>query len=271
MQPYDTIDAVNISTLKTLWSGSPRHYQHRLRNPLASTPALLLGIATHMAVLEPLRFAEGYIVRPLHIDGRTKAGKAWLAENEGQPILTVEQHALCTAMASAVEAHPVAASYLSGGKVEHAITWTDEETGIACKGRLDLLRDDGVLVGLKTAQSVTPRRFCTQAARLGYHLQWAFYHDGLVANGITPPEVVEVVVESALPHDVVPYLVPPEVIDEGRIAYRDALQTLKECRVRNMWPGQVSGVQVFQLPAWALSDDDDDLSDLDWGEGRKTG
>jgi hypothetical protein len=218
-----------------------------------------------MAQLEPLRFADHYAVRPKGLDGRTKEGRAWKAAHEGRPVLSEADHGLCIAMRNAVEASPDAAPYLVGGKVEHALTWDDYETGITCKGRLDFLRDDGTLVGLKTARSAAPSAFEKQGARLGYHLQWAFYHDGLVANGIEPPEVVEIVVESAPPHDVAVYLISYDTIEEGRIAYREALVELRECRRRNVWPGQVDGVRVFQLPAWALSNDDDDLAGLDFG------
>ena len=55
---YEDVPGVNISTLKELWSKSPLHYRYRLEHPREETPALTLGIATHMAILEPLRFAE---------------------------------------------------------------------------------------------------------------------------------------------------------------------------------------------------------------------
>ena len=52
---YEDVPGVNISTLKELWSKSPLHYRYRLEHPREETPALTLGIATHMAILEPLR------------------------------------------------------------------------------------------------------------------------------------------------------------------------------------------------------------------------
>lgn len=264
---YNDIDAVNISTLKVLWSQSPKHYRHRLEVQREETAALRLGIAAHMAVLEPLRFADHYTVRPADIDGRTKAGKLWLAEHAGRPILTAQEHAQCVAMSEAVGCDPVASLFMTAGKVEHPIQWTDEETGIDCKGRLDLLTDSGVLFGLKTARAVDPRSVAAQSARLGYHLQWAFYHDGLVALDQTPKRVVEVFVESSAPYDVVTYEIGDDVLDEGRQAYREALVALAACRATGEWPGQARAIVPLELPRWARTLDDEDgaLDGLDFG------
>ncbi len=265
---YEDVPGVNISTLKELWSKSPLHYRYRLEHPREETPALTLGIATHMAILEPLRFAEHYMVRPEGLDGRTAAGKAWLAQYGHLPILTFENHQACLAMRAAVESHPVASRYLGPGQVERIIQWTDPEMDIACKGRVDMVLDSGVLVDLKTARDVNPRMFATQAARLGYHLQLAFYHDGLEALGKAPPAVVIIAVESAAPHDVVVYEVPTDVLGRGREEYRLALETLKMCRVRNEWPGYGETATDLVLPTWALGEDIDDVADYrNGGEG----
>jgi hypothetical protein len=145
------------------------------------------------------------------------------------------------------------------------LQWTDEETGIACKGRADWIsfadRTDrpDALVGLKTTREIQIRRFATSAARYGYHLQWAFYSDGYEAMHHVALPTVEIVVESAPPHDVVVYEIPEDVIDAGREEYRTALEKLKWCRRGDEWVGVAGGAPVvFQLPRWAQREEEDD-------------
>lgn len=266
MGAYIAIDAVNISTLKEIWRASPKHYRHALERPKVATPAMLLGTAVHMAVLEPDRFYSHYVIRPSDIDGRTKEGKAWLAANAGRDVLTHQMSETCADMRAAVAEHPVAARWLSSGQPEVILQWTDEDTGVACKGRADWISADGSLVGLKTGKDVTDERaFGRQAAALGYHLQWAYYYDGLCALGRKPPSVIEIAVDSDDVHDVCVWEIDDETLDAGRYAYRSALVTLAQCRERNEWPGRAPAVKLFRLPAYALPDDSDDLSDLDFG------
>jgi len=261
---YEDNPAVNISTLKEMWSGTPLHYHHRLSEPRASTPALELGIAVHMCVLEPERFRSVYTVRPSWAKGNTSDGKEWLAEHADCRLLKEEDRAKCLAIRDAVLKHPAAARYLEeGGEAEKAIYWNDEETHIECKGRVDLFGPKAT-VGLKTARIASPPLFAVQYARLGYGLQHAFYHDGLIASGYDPGEMVEIVVESSPPHDVVVYVIPDDVLDIGRDEYRRALVQLAYCRETDTWPGYSDEAVELRLPKWAVPDDSDDLGDLDW-------
>jgi exodeoxyribonuclease VIII len=262
---YDAIDAVNSSTLKVLWSQSPLHYLYRLTVPRIETPAMALGTAAHMAILEARRFDGHYTIRPKGLRAGTKAGDAWLAEHAGESLISQEHFDLAIGMRDAVLANSTALWWLTRAEPqpEHVIVWTDEETGIKCKGRVDLLNADG-LVGLKTCSTTDERLFSGQAARLGYHFQWAFYYDGLCALGREPKSVIEICVEQEPPHDVVPAEIDVETLDAGREAYRSALVTLAACRAKNEWPGRCSGMRRFRLPAWATPHDDDNLGGLDF-------
>ena len=77
-EEYNALDAVRRSALWEMRK-SPAHYLYKVTHPEEPTPALLFGVAAHMAVLEPERFQAEYIVAP-KIDRRTKEGKeAWTA------------------------------------------------------------------------------------------------------------------------------------------------------------------------------------------------
>ena len=87
-------------------------------------------------------------------------------------------------MAEAVRARPAAAAALEGGRVELPVTWTDVETGIECKGRLDCITTR--FVDLKTTVDASPRAFAASAVKYSTHAQVAYSNDGAVTAGLLP-------------------------------------------------------------------------------------
>src|SRR5690606_13913347 len=93
-----------------------------------------------------------------------------------------------------------------------------------------------------------------------YHVQAAFYLDGLRANGIdVEPEPVHIVVEKSPPFDVVVYRIPEHVVELGRRTYRGWLERLVECRTTGQWPGRAEGEVELVLPEWCFATGDDGL------------
>jgi hypothetical protein len=155
-----------------------------------------------------------------------------------------------------VRAHPIAGKLLAEpGRAELSITWTHERTGIACKSRIDWLCSS--MADLKTTKDVTPNLFASASARLGYHVQMAFYSAALEALGIHVP-VKLIVVQNVEPFDVAVYNVPDDVIIAGEQIFESALDRLIECRSSGVWPGIAHNEELtLHLPAWALPDDTD--------------
>lgn len=264
---YDAIKATSITRLKEL-RRSPLHYRHAIDHPKES-PSLTLGIATHVAVLEPERFTKDFAIWDRKLDtGRAapRNGKVWDAFKElhtERTILTGDEGELAQAIAMAVRTDEIALKYLAIGDPEVSLEWTLGER--ACKGRADWLTTiDGkpVLVGLKTSRDCRHMVFGSQAAKLGYHLQWAFYHDGFEAITGKAPHMVEIVVESDAPHAVATFIIPNDIIEQGRDEYQRLLVVLTECEESGVWPGPVPTEEYLTLPSWAYERDEDDLSDL---------
>jgi len=260
---YDGIDAINISRLKEL-KRSPQHYQHAINNPKTSA-AMTLGIATHVAVLEPERYDTEFVV----YTGR-KAGKDWesfKADAAEKTILTADEHATAMAIAAAVRADDRAIPMLAAGDPEVSMLWSlgAEFPGRKAKGRVDWLTSDNgrpLIVGLKTARDCRHFAFGSQSAKLGYHMQWAYYFDGYEAITGDAPRMIEIVVESAPPHAVAVYAISDDVIAQGRDDYRDLLKLLDQCELTGAWPGPQPSVEFLTLPSWAYPDQDDDISSL---------
>lgn len=255
---YDAIDAVNYSSLKAL-ARSPKHYRHHLLNGAKETRPMFKGTAAHVAVLEPERLALEYAI----FTGKRRAGKAWEAFEaaaiaDGKKVIKEAELAEAVAMRDAVRADALASSYLSGGRHEVTVVWLDEETGLTCKGRIDFLRNDYVLVDLKTTRDAIPHWFGRDVARLQYHVQAAMYLDAVERLTGETARFVAVALESSPPYDVVTYDLPEPVISAGRDEYRRLLRLLVECRQENRWPGIGNGFEVtLSLPAWAMPDEGD--------------
>ena len=111
----------------------------RRATPMKSD-AMTIGTAVHMALLEPIRFAEEVVIKPDDIDGRTKAGKEWLAENAGRIVMAREMHDRARAYAGAFT------SALAAIGIDPLGWWLDYERGIVwseafgrCRCKPDLL------------------------------------------------------------------------------------------------------------------------------------
>ena len=102
-------------------SKSPAHFKYALENPEPETPALLFGTAFHTYVLEREKFDRDYRVGP-KIDGRTKEGKALLAQvNEsGRVMLSEEQFEQIKRMTESVMSNKYAAALINNGDEERA-------------------------------------------------------------------------------------------------------------------------------------------------------
>ncbi len=242
-EEYHALDRVSCSMLKRMDCPAKAHV---FKEPSA---AMDLGTAVHALVLEPDK--DLVAVAP-KVDRRTKAGKEqWAAfqrEAEGKLILSQDDYDKARAMRDSVMAHPVAADLFADGKPEQTILWADEGTGEPCKARLDWLRNDRVVVDLKTARSAAPGAFSRASFDLKYHWQDAWYSMAVGAD-----DFFFVVVESEAPYVCEIYRLTDEAKEIGRSEIMAALEKYHACRLFDHWPGYSDEpkVTVIDLPAWA--------------------
>lgn len=265
---YRASPGLSVSSLKEL-KRSPLHYRHRLENPLVSAP-LTLGTAAHTATLEPERFGHQFAIwsRRSEKTGNLcpRNGQHWDAfqlENSDKSIITEDECSLALAIGHAVRSDPLAMRYLETGEPEVSMRW--EMQGRQCRGRVDWftrLDDEPYLVGLKTTRDCRLFVFGTQAARLEYALQWAWYFNGYTIIRGQKPKLIEIVVESAPPHAVAVYNIPDDIVLQGEEEYMRLLERLTQCEQHNDWPGPVTEEQVLTLPTWYYGVEDEDLTGL---------
>ena len=151
-----------------------------------------------------------------------------------------------------MRAHPIAKALLGTGRAEVSGYWTDADFGVLCRLRADWLDEaHQVVVDLKTTRDAGMDAFARSAVEYRYHVQAAYYWDGLVACGWVPQAFVFVCVETAPPYGVALYSVKPEDLDLGRAVYRRDLATYAECLRSGEWPGYPEEIRELELPGWA--------------------
>ena len=158
-------------------------------------------------------------------------------------------------MSEALRAHGVARDLLRGGLAEETIEWTDADTGLACKGRLDYLRPD-LVIDLKSSRDPSPERFARDAVKYGYAAQVAFYHDGAGRSKRTDGKRLPciIAVRAGDDFDVAAFQIEPETFDVGRSIYLSLLRKLAECTAADYWPGVAPELWPLYLPPWAAGE-----------------
>ena len=260
-QEYLAIDAVNNSTLK-LFRRTPAHARHAMTRPDKDTSAYRTGDACHAAILEPERFEKEYVRTP-KFDKRTNKGKAeaaqWALDHPKHVPLLPDEWDLATAMRDSARKHPTAIELLSAkGRAELTVIWTDEPTGLLCKGRLDWFTtyEDKVgtwsaIVDVKTSKNISEREFLKDVAKYFYHQQAAFYLDGLDALAPLDRRFIFLAIEKEPPYCIICYELDETAIEEGRAQYRKALDMLAECKKSGEWPGYAPGVYGVDIPKYS--------------------
>jgi hypothetical protein len=220
-----------------------------------------IGVAAHLAVLEPKRQADSIVLIEAGDYRTTRARDARdAARAEGRVPLLPYQYDIVRAIAGSIRAHPIASEAFRAGEAEVTVTWNDSETGISCKARPDYLPAHARwLVDLKTAASANPRTWRDQAYRLGYHARAAWYLDGAeMVFGQAPAEYWFVVVEKEPPYLVSVVSFEEEALAWGRLANRKACEIFARSAAANDWPGFRAPGQnrdrAFRvgLPPWAI-------------------
>lgn len=235
---------------------SPAHYRTWLAGADESTPALGFGTAFHMALLEPERFASTYVAQPDFGDCRYKAAKdardAWRAEHAGRTLIAEDDLEAIRGMAQAVLEHSRARTMVRGGERELVCRWTDEETGLQCKSRLDYyIERRSLAVDVKSCIDASADGFKRAITNYRYHVQDAFYRSGLEAVRAPVRHFAFIAVEKKPPYAVAVYVLDEEARAKGHARVRHDMATLAKCLKDDVWPGYPEEVQTIELPPWA--------------------
>lgn len=214
---------------------SPLHYWNKYHNPdrktVDTSDQKSLGSIVHSLILEPELFARNYVVEE-KVDKRTKAGKArWeelRIENAGKLAIDEGIYEVAQRIRDAFMMNEYAPEFLKGADIEKSIFWNDSETGVLCKARPDLWKNN-VFCDLKTATDASPRSFQRSIAQYGYHIQAAMVRDGIHhVRGDVITDCVFIAIESVEPYAVAVYILDKKAIDIGHLEYKQILSEYKK-------------------------------------------
>jgi len=247
-----------------LWhmNESPEKFKYYRENPPEPTPALLFGQVVHKLMLQPETFDDDFAVAP-DVDRRTKDGReaynAFLMASDGKGIVTPDMYETAQSMAQRALQEPFVAKLLNGQK-EVPFFWTDEDTGIDCKCRLDCLNEIGenlIIVDYKSCTDASNDGFMRDAIKYGYHFQSAMYSEGVQRNTGRKPLFVFIAQEKTEPYSINIFQADEAFVQYGRDIMREYLGIYKYCTETGDFYGFLgkSGIiNTLSLPAWAAKE-----------------
>ena len=255
---YDAIPALNYSVAKHGLK-SMEHLRHAQTHPREMTDALRLGIALHLAVFEPGRFASeiGLVEK---VDGRTKEGKAakakQLADNADKLLtLDEDEYGDCKGMASKLLSHPDVVLFMAQpGHCEPSCVWTDEQTGVRLKSRLDRYAHAvQTLVDVKSTKDASPRGWPREVAHWDYHLQAAWYTEAIKRTRGEDIDFYWACVENEAPYSTAFYSIDLESLEQGQKDMRAIIDQYAACLKSGVWTGYPTDVVLSSgLPVYRL-------------------
>lgn len=228
---------------------SPAHYAYRTKSE--PTRAMVIGSATHAAILEPEVFAKQYMLLRDVTDRRSSVYKQAAEQFGADNVLTGSEADSVIGMQQAVQLNAALQEMLqAAGMCEVAVFATDPVTGVLVKCKFDKLLNDLRSVDLKTTQDL--RDFAKSVANYRYHVQQAYYSDVFAwATGLQLESFDFAAIEKEAPNASRLFRLDTPAVEYGRKLYREALNTYAECLNNNDWPMPAGDVEYIGLPAWA--------------------
>jgi len=216
-------DYISSSAIKTIAKKSVLHFMEQ--KPFSSD-ALTIGSAFHCYVLENDQFFKEFMVSP-KINRRTKAGKEEYAKLQAQAEATGKQlineldYRMIQTMSEKIFEDETCKKLLSDGEPEVSF-YCEDFLEIKVRVRPDYYKEGQYIIDLKSCQDASPRAFRYDILKYGWHIQAAFYMDVLGVN-----EFYFIASEKQHPYACQTYKLSDHLINEGRIAYMDAIASWK--------------------------------------------
>jgi hypothetical protein len=266
-EEYHAAPGASASRLRLL-KRSPAHMKHQMDNPEPPTPQMIIGSATHSAILEPDLFVKEWGRLP-EGDGRSKAVKEAKAELIVQfgvdHILKPDVYDNILAMRDNVLGNALALDLLDGADTETSHYWAEryiygtKPMEVDCKARIDALPREGSMwnncvVDIKTTANAHPDEFRRSCFNFGYHIQAQHY-----LSAASRGRFIFIVVERDAPHCVAIYELDDDALELGRKERDSLLGQWALCEAGeaagglDAWPGFPVEVQELSLPGWAYT------------------
>ena len=252
---YRKEPGVNQSSLKKILL-SPAHYQAALKFRMIPTPAMEMGTALHCLTLDGEKaFDKSYVKKPEGLSLATKEGKAWKAELGRKKALNAGGKDDPWGSVQGMDQSLKRLAWYSGTDAEYikrnevSIYW--DWMGVRCKARLDsVLIEEGLVLDLKTTDTVEPDLFLKKVIGLGYDFQAAYYAKAAEVAFGKPFKFLFVAVERKAPYTVDIFEATPDMMEEAMYKCEKALRTYALCEENNSWPNREPVIRQLDYPTW---------------------
>ncbi len=253
---YHARSELSSTRARRLLSTCPAKFKHELDNPPEPTNALDVGTAAHEWLLEGETWPQRHGVLPEDYNGSTKGGKALVAaiEATGKRPLKWGEFEAIKAMVKALREHPYAGAAFTNGKPEQSLFWSDDDSGLRLRARLDWLPTRGtIFADYKTTRSADPNYLQKAMYDYNYHCQAEWYLTGIRALGIcTKPKFLFVFQEKEPPYLITCVVPDADAMAWAEVQNRKARHVFAECIRTGKWPGYVNDVTTLGLPPYGL-------------------
>ena len=256
--------SLSVSGAKLLLPPScPAKFKERMDNPPPAKRHFEFGHLVHLEVLGkgvetvelPFDDYRTKAAREARDDARARGKVPVLVGPKANDDIGVEL-AKARTMADKIRNDPEAGPLFARGHAEKSLYWTDPDSGVRLRGRVDWLTTiDGRLtcVDLKTSTTANPAELERKFWQHCYHMQNAWYRRLLIELGMSDdPDFVFVVAEKEPPFAVTVVRYDQEAIAEGDRLNRQAIDLYVECRTANHWPEYTDHSVTLSLPYVAL-------------------
>lgn len=244
---YHSHGALGRSQLRWLDLGLDKFEYYCInKNSSPFGAALNFGSAFHLFCLEPEEFRSKVAIEG-KFDKRTKEGKEncekWTLENYNKIIITEQESYTIKMMYSSLSKNPINLALLgSPEEREISIFWKDQETGVECKSRPDILLNKGIINDLKTCRNegASRRNFLRSFYDGYYHLQSAMFFEAYKALTGENAKILITAIEKEEPYSVYTYHINQERLQHGKDLFRKCLRTYADCMSSGKWQNQNS-------------------------------
>lgn len=224
------------------------------------TDAMIMGSLVHCLVLQPETFAPQYAIEPV-VDKRTKTGKeeleAFLTANDDK--ITISQDDYDKALNMRDSVLNVIGDFLDmpDAIIEHAAFWSDSRTGTQCKCKPDIyIPSLGLAIDLKTTSGfATADDFGKSVKSFRYHVQQAFYTQGLEANCFAVNHFLFVPVSKGISANCRAFRLDESVVDLGKKLLIDDLDLWADCEQSGNWMRKPSQIETIKFKPWEYSNE----------------
>ena len=259
---YRSGPGISFSNIKEIFEpNTPQNFKIKLGQVREQTPAMKIGTATHLGILQHEEFIRSVRVAP-DVNKRTKAGKeelqTFLDENEGKIILSNDELEKIEGMSEKCLSHPRLSGLINDDKnlIEHRgyFNWN----GLFCKFSPDLLnRSKGLIVDLKTAQAGHYYAFRNEIRQYNYDAQAAMYLYGARQIFNEKFQFMWLVIEKHPPFQIYLYYPSKRMILKAFEKLESAVKLIAKCYKENNFPGVPVEAMEIDFPDYHYREEND--------------